>query len=88
MQNFNAISPNLLITLSFPLCTVNPDDPPPPPPGSVMESPDPPFWSGDYVTYTCEDGLMSPFGTTYYIIISTRDGWTILDPEFGCFNGD
>lgn len=67
---------------------MNPDEPPPAPPGSTRESPDPPYWSGTIVTYTCNDGLMSPNGTTSFTIISTYFGWTALDPNFGCFNGD
>ncbi|XP_037792005.1 complement factor H-related protein 4-like [Penaeus monodon] len=79
--NWTTIDPDILVCR-----TLNPNNPPPPPPGSVMRSPDPPFWVGDVVTYTCNEGLMSPNGTTSYTIYSRNYGWSYLDPAFGCFS--
>ncbi|XP_042880536.1 complement factor H-related protein 4-like [Penaeus japonicus] len=42
-------------------------------------------WIGSNTTYECEDGGMTPQGTTTTTITMTEDGWSELDPDFVCY---
>ncbi|ROT64492.1 hypothetical protein C7M84_017584 [Penaeus vannamei] len=46
----------------------------------------PPYWVGSIANYTCPDGKMSPRGDTCTSVVANETGWSVLDPEFGCYN--
>ncbi|XP_063593988.1 uncharacterized protein LOC134770992 [Penaeus indicus] len=63
-----------------------PIPPPDAPFGATLEQ-EPPYWVGSIANYTCPDGKMSPRGDTYFSIVANETAWSVLDPEFGCYNG-
>ncbi|XP_037792006.1 uncharacterized protein LOC119587330 [Penaeus monodon] len=53
--------------------------------GATLEQ-EPPYWVGSVANYTCPDGQMSPHGDTYTSVVANETAWSVLDPEFGCYN--